>query len=349
MTIEQIRAADPSDMYTLIKTFPQQVEEAIAIGTASKIKLSTRGIENIVMCGMGGSAIGGDLLRSYLADEMRVPFTVNRNYTLPKFVGRKSLVIISSYSGNTEETNACHKEAIQRGATILCITSGGLVEKIATQKKQPCIIVPGGPSPRAALGYSFFPLLLALAKLKLIKNKEKEIRETLALLRLKSDEYSDPDLATNQALLLAQQLQGRIGVVYSATERLDAINTRWRGQMAENGKSLMWGHVLPEMNHNELVGWRSLREQVKEMQVIFLRDKDDHKRVQHRLDITKQIVSEYTQHITEVWSEGKSPLARMFSLIHLGDWVSFYLAIVHEVDPMPVAVIDYLKEELSQL
>ncbi len=349
MTMEDIRAIDPSGMYTLIKTFPAQVEEAIAIGKGAKVRLDVRGIQNIVLCGLGGSAIGGDLLRSYLATELQVPFIVNRNYTLPKFVGRKSLVIISSYSGNTEETNACHKEAITRGAKILCITSGGLVEKIASQKKQPCIKVPGGPSPRAALGYSFFPLLLALTKLKLIKSKDKEINETLALLKSKCGEHSDPGLATNQALLLARQLQGRIGVVYSATERLDAINTRWRGQMAENGKSLMWGHVLPEMNHNELVGWQTLREQMKEMQVIFLRDKDDHKRVEVRLDITKQIVNEHTQHITEVWSEGKSALARMFSLVHLGDWVSFYLAILHEVDPMPVAVIDYLKNELGRL
>jgi glucose/mannose-6-phosphate isomerase len=349
MTIEQIRAIDPSGMYNLIKTFPQQVEEAIAIGKAASIKLDTRGVENIVMCGMGGSAIGGDLLRSYLADELSVPFIVNRNYTLPKFVRRKSLVIISSYSGNTEETNSCHREAIKRGAKIVCISSGGLVEKIAKQKRQPHIKVPGGPSPRAALGYSFFPLLIALAKLKLIKSKEKEMKETLALLKAKSEEYGDPELATNQALLLAQQLQGRIGVIYSATERLDAINTRWRGQMAENGKSLMWGHVLPEMNHNELVGWKSLREQMKDMQVIFLRDKDDHKRVQMRMDITKQIINEHTQRITEVWSEGKSPLARMFSLIHLGDWVSLYLAILHGVDPMPVEVIDYLKTELAKL
>lgn len=349
MTLENIHAIDPDGMYNLIRRFPQQVEEAIAIGTAAKIKLNVRGIENIVLCGLGGSAIGGDLLKSYLADELKVPFIVNRHYMLPKFVGRKSLVIISSYSGNTEETNACHKEAIKRGAKILCISSGGLVEKIAKQKKQPLIKVPGGPSPRAALGYSFFPLLIALSKLKLIKNQSREMKETLSLLKTKAEEYCDPESLTNNALHLAQQLQHRIGVVYSSTERFDAVNTRWRGQMAENGKSLTWGHVLPEMNHNELVGWKVLKGQMQDMQVLFLRDKDDHKRVAVRMDITKQIINERTQHITEVWSEGKSLLARMFSLVHLGDWVSFYLAILHNEDPMPVKVIDYLKEQLSQL
>ncbi len=349
MTLEEIHAIDPDGMYNLIRRFPQQVEEAIAIGNAAKIKLNVRSIENIVLCGLGGSAIGGDLLKSYLAHELKVPFIVNRHYLLPKFVGKKSFVIISSYSGETEETNSCHNEASKRGAKILCISSGGTVEKVAKQKKQPHIKVPGGPSPRAALGYSFFPLLIALTKLKLINDKSREIRETLVLLNEKSEEYGNPELLTNTALQLAQQLQGRIGVIYSSTERFDAVNTRWRGQMAENGKSLTWGHVLPEMNHNELVGWKTLKEHMREMQVFFLRDKDDHKRVATRMDITKQILNEHTQHITEVWSEGKSLLARIFSLVYLGDWVSFYLAMLNNEDPMPVKVIDYLKNELSKV
>jgi glucose/mannose-6-phosphate isomerase len=349
MTIEDIRTVDPDGMYNLIKNFPQQVEEAIDIGNSTPIKLSIRGIKNIVLCGLGGSAIGGDLLRSYLSDELRIPFVVIRSYVLPAFVGRKSLVIISSYSGNTEETHSCHKEAMKRRAKILCISSGGLVEKIARQKKQPHIKVPGGPSPRAALGYSFFPLLIALTKLKLVKDKTNEIKETLHLLMAKAEEYSNPEHVASTPLQLAQQLHKRIGVIYSSTERLDAVNTRWRGQIAENAKSLAWGHVLPEMNHNELVGWKVLKDQMHEMQTIYLRDKEDHRRVAVRLDITKQIISEHTQHITEVWSEGRSRLARMFSLVHLGDWVSFYLAILNHENPMPVNVIDYLKEELSKV
>lgn len=349
MTLDDIRRVDPSGMYDLIKGFPGQVEEAVSIGKKTSIKLNMRSVEHIVLCGLGGSAIGGDLLRTYLADELRIPFIINRNYTLPDFVGTNSLVIVSSYSGNTEETNACHKEAIKRRAKILCISSGGLVEKMAQKHKQPHIKVPGGPSPRAALGYSFFPLLIALTKLKLIRNKERDIRETLAMLKGKSAEYANPSAVMNQALRIAQQLHKRIGVVYSATERLDAINARWRGQVAENAKSLAWGHVVPEMNHNELVGWKVLKDQMREMQVIFLRDKEDHERVAMRLDITKQILNEYTQQIIEVWSEGKSRLTRMFSLIHLGDWMSFYLAILNNEDPMPVNVIDYLKNELSNV
>jgi glucose/mannose-6-phosphate isomerase len=347
MTQEEIRRLDPGGMYELIRTCPQQVEDAIAIGNAATLKLNARSIDNIVLTGLGGSAIGGDLLRSYLADELNVPFLINRSYTLPKFVGRKSLVIVSSYSGNTEETNACHREASKRRAAILCISSGGVVEEVARRKRQPHIKVPGGPSPRAALGYSFFPLLLAFTRLKLVKNKKREIDETVSLLKKESEECADPALPTNPAMQLARQLHGRIGVIYSSTERLDAVNTRWRGQMAENAKTLVWGNVLPEMNHNELVGWNVLKQEMRLMQVFFLRDREEHPRVAKRIDITKQIVAEYTPHVADVWSEGTSRLARIFSLVHLGDWVSFYLAMLNAVDPMPVKVIDYLKEELS--
>ncbi len=348
MTLDDIRTIDPSGMYDLIKNFPHQVEEAVAIGNATDIRITARNVRHIILCGMGGSAIGGDLLRSCLLDELPVPFLINRSYTLPAFVGKRTLAIISSYSGTTEEALTCYREAIKRGAVVLAISSGGTVEQIARKHRHTHIRVPSGPSPRAALGYSFFPLLLALTKLHLISPKTREINETIALLKKKSDEYSNPELATNTAMLIAQQLYGRIGVVYSASERLDAVNTRWRGQIAENAKSLMWGHVLPEMNHNELVGWKVLREQMRDLQVLFLRDKEDHPRVARRLEITKQLLSDHTNHITEVWSEGKTRLARIFSLVHLGDWVSFYLAMLNGVDPMPVKVIDYLKSELAK-
>ncbi len=349
MRFEEIFAVDVSNVYNLIKQFPSQAQEAAKIGNAANVRLPSKGIENIVLCGLGGSAIGGDLLKSYLADELTVPFTVNRSYSLPKFVGTKTLVIISSYSGNTEETNAAHREAIKRRAKILCISSNGVTAKLAKAKRTPLITIPGGLPPRCALGYSFFPLLIALGKMGFIKNKTRDIRETIKLLEEKSTEYGTPDESTNMALQLAAQLKGRPGVVYSSTERFDAVNTRWRGQIAENAKSLLFGHVLPEMNHNELVGWKVLSEMMRETQVFFLRDKGDHKRIAYRMDITKQIIGEHTTRITEVWSEGTSLLARMFSLVYLGDWVSYYLAILHKEDPMPVAVIDHLKNELSKI
>jgi len=349
MTLDSIRANDPRGMYDLLRNFPQQVREAVAIGRGATIPLRARGLENIVLSGLGGSAIGGDLLRSYLAEDLGIPFLVNRMYTLPGFVGPKSLVIISSYSGNTEETNAAHREAIRRKAKILCISSGGLTASLARKTRTPLIVVPGGFPPRAALGYSFFPLLIAMARMGFIKDRSRAIMETIKLLENKSALYASPDVAGNAALGIATLLRGRIGVLYSSGERFDSVNTRWRGQVAENAKSLAFGHVLPEMNHNELVGWKVLREQMREMQIIFLRDKNDHPRVRVRMDITKGMLGEHTHRITEVWSEGSSLLARMFSLIALGDWVSFYLAALHGEDPSPVAVIDSLKQELATI
>jgi len=349
MTHEEIKTVDRSNMYDLLLTFPDQVKAAVEIGNSSTISLTSKGIEQVVLTGLGGSAIGGDILRSYLAGELRVPFLVNRNYTLPEFVGPNTLVIVSSYSGNTEETNAAHREALKRHAKILCISSNGATERLAKARRSSFVKVPGGLPPRAALGYSFFPVLIALTKLKLIKEKKVDIRETIALLKRKTDEYANAGSAQNQALLLAQQLRGHVGVLYSSSERFDAVNTRWRGQMAENAKTLTFGNFLPEMNHNELVGWKTLGEQMRDIQVLFLRDKDDHKRIQIRMNITKEVIAGYTAHVTEVWSEGRSLLARTFSLICLGDWVSFYLAILHGEDPTPISVIEYLKKELGKL
>ena len=348
MTPEDITKIDHSSMLSLLRDFPNQVREALVIGENAGVHMRTAGIRNIVMCGLGGSAIGGDLLRSYLAGTLKVPFIVNRHYTLPEFVGPDSLVIISSYSGNTEETTTAHREALRRKARLLCVSSNGITEQLARRARSPFIKVPGGLPPRAALGYSFFPLLLALTQLGFIRSRQKEITETVALLDEHARRYAGLESAANPALALAQKLHHRIVICYSSTERFDAVNTRWRGQIAENAKALTFGHVLPEMNHNELVGWKVLENQMREMVVVFLRDKDDHKRVQMRMDLTREIISRYTEHVEEVWSEGKGMLARMFSLIQLGDWVSYYMAILHGEDPTPVTVIDYLKQSLAQ-
>jgi glucose/mannose-6-phosphate isomerase len=336
-------------MFDLIRGFPHQAREAVEIATSARISIRAQGVRSIVLSGLGGSAIGGDLLRSYLAKELKVPFLVNRHYTLPAFVGRDTLVVLSSYSGNTEETIAAHREALRRKAKLLCISSNGTIERLARQHRSTCIRVPGGLPPRAALGYSFFPLLIALARMGFVPAKSRAIKETLSLLEAKSREYSALESDTNLALRLATRLQERICIIYSSTEHFDAVSTRWRGQMAENAKTLAFGHVLPEMNHNEIVGWKVLTEQMREMEVLFLRDRGDHRRVQARMDITQTLLASHTSRISEIWSEGTSLLARIFSLVYLGDWVSYYLSILHHEDPTPVAAIDALKTELGKL
>jgi glucose/mannose-6-phosphate isomerase len=349
MTLDDIKRLDPKGMSTWIAEFPQQIEKAFRIGKDAKVKLNIKGVQNILLTGLGGSAIGGDLLRSYLAEELKIPFIVNRHYVLPGFVGKNTFVIVSSYSGNTEETISAYKDAIKRKAKILCVSTGGKIAKMAKKLKHPWIQIPPGLSPRAALGYSFFPLLVVLSKLGLIRSKDRDIRETIQLLKNKAAIYCNPDFPENIALKLAETLKDKLPIVYSPAEHLDTINIRWRGQFAENAKQLSSGHVLPEMNHNELVGWKVLSSLMKQMHVIFLKDKGTHKRVAIREDITKNIVSQYAGGVTEIESEGKSLLARMFSLIHFGDWVSLYLAILNNEDPEPVAVIDFLKSELAKV
>ena len=270
MTLDDIKRIDSKGMYTWIADFPTQIEEAVRIGKETKINLNVKGVQNIVLTGMGGSAIGGDLLRSYLAEELDVPFIVNRNYTLPKFVGKNTLVIISSYSGNTEETISAHKDAIKRKARVLCISTGGETAKSAKKFKQPWIHIPPGLSPRAALGYSFFPLLVVLSRLGFVKAKDKDIKETIQLLKNKSALFSNPNSPDNAPLKLAERIKGKLPIIYSPVEHLDTVNIRWRGQIAENAKQLSSGHVLPEMNHNELVGWKVLTEVMKQLHVIFL-------------------------------------------------------------------------------
>jgi glucose/mannose-6-phosphate isomerase len=346
---DRIRHHDPDGMIDLILNFPTQSAEAVAIGNAAAIRLNTKDIRQIVITGLGGSAIGGDLLRAYLAESCPVPVIVNRHYYFPQYVGRQTLVIISSYSGNTEETVSAYKNAIQRKAKIFCITSGGEVERIAKKHKHPFIKIPGGFPPRAALGYSFFPTLIALSKMGFIKDQTKEIRETLALLARLSERYSDYAAADNTAVNIAGTLHGKLPLVYSAADKFDTVNTRWRGQISENAKTLAFGHVFPELNHNEIVGWEVLPDMMKKIHVVILRDRDDYKRIQLRMDVTKGIIGDLAGGITEVYSEGKSLLARMFSLLYLADWVSFYLAMLNGVDPSPVKKIDFLKDELGKV
>ena len=349
MTNSNSQYRDPSDMRRLILGFPRQVEEAAAIGDASKIRFAISGIRNIVVSGLGGSAIGGDLLRSYLADEAGIPIAVSRNYSLPAYVGAHSLVVVSSYSGNTEETISSYNDAVRRKAKILCITSGGTIKQLASKKKQPVIDIPGGLPPRAALGYSFFPTLIVLSKLGFFKSKKKEINETVLMLKEKATIYGDPDSQQNKAIAIARSLHGKLPVVYSSVDRFDTVNVRWRGQISENAKTLAYGHVFPELNHNEIVGWEVLKDVMKKIHVVILRDNKDNDRIQLRMNITENIIREFADGITEVHSEGASLLTRIFSLLYLGDWVSYYLAMLNDVDPTPVKKIDFLKEELGKV
>lgn len=341
-----IRAVDKSQMNLRIQNLYQQFETPFSV-LNEKSKISKSKVKNIVITGLGGSAIGGDLVRTSLSGECCVPILVNRNYTLPAFVDSSTLVVISSYSGNTEETLSAYQDAIERKAQVCCITSGGMVEALALKHKHYAVKIPAGAPPRTAIGYSLVPMLQTFAKFGFIADKEKEIAETARYLKEKSLAYADFKDKKNLAVKLAQQCFKKLPIIYTSDDFTSAIGVRWKGQICENAKMLAYSNVFPELNHNELVGWNQYKDLLKKTTVIILHDKSDHPRTAFRMRITKSIVKKYASDIIDIESEGKSLLTRLFSLILLGDWVSYYLSILNGVDASPVAAIDFLKHSLS--
>lgn len=337
---------DRSNMLQLITGFPQQFRKGREIGEASKIDIKTKEIKNIFFAGMGGSAIGGDLIISCLGQDLKIPAFVVRNYYLPVFVDRSSLVIVSSFSGNTEESLSCYDHAREKGTQVVCISSGGELSKKAKADNIPLITIPGGIQPRAALGYLSVPLLVMLTRTGLVQIEDQDFDETEQLLENKKDSYS-PDAKDNFALSLANRLKNKIPVLYSAVDFLQIVGNRWKGQFSENAKVLAFCNVFPELNHNEIVGWERLPEVLSNFQIIYLRDEHDFSRTQKRMKITQDILERVTSPIIELWTEGNSRLARLFSLIYLGDWVSYYLAIINGIDPTRIDKINLLKNQLK--
>jgi glucose/mannose-6-phosphate isomerase len=349
-SIEEIKKIDPSGMYDKIYHFPEQLEEASEIGRSLQPDRKYYAeIRNIVVAGMGGSAIGGDLVRSYLADKIDIPFYICRNYRLPQFVDKNSLVIVSSYSGNTEETLSAFDDAVGRKAKIACITTGGDLGQQAEENKFLVASLPKGYPPRAALGFSFIPLLYLLSGMNLAPEIEDDVTTLISELKSFRDAYAvETGFENNRAKDFAAKMYGRIPIIYSGPELVDAVGTRWKGQMCENAKCLAFNNQFPEFNHNELVGWNVIRAYRDKLIVFYLKDSDDHERVSKRMGIVKRIINDQKVEVVEVESRGSTPLVRMFSLIQVGDFTSLYLAMLNNIDPTPVKVIDFLKNELTK-
>jgi glucose/mannose-6-phosphate isomerase len=294
---------------------------------------------NIVICGLGGSGIGGTLAKKLLESKINIPIEVVKSYKLPAFASKNSLVIISSYSGNTEETLTTMKEAISKNCKVVAISSGGEISKICKEQNIDLVSIPGGHPPRACLGYSLTQLFYVLNAFSIIDNSfENDLKNTINLLDIEKENIK------KEAKSLADKLIGKIPVLYSS-DSYEAVAMRFRQQINENSKMLCWHHVIPEMNHNELVGWRIKNDN---RAVVILRNKTDLPRIQERMELNKQIISTCTKIIFEVWSKGNSELEKSLYLIHLGDWVSLYLSYLREVDTIEVNVIDFLKGELAK-
>ncbi len=350
LTKREIEQTDKSNMFYVLAAFPSQAEEAIQIGDSLNSNDEYKNVNKIIITGLGGSAIGGDLLRSYLHYEIKIPIFVNRNYRLPAFADENTLVIVSSYSGTTEESISAYEDAKNRNCKIVCLTSGGKLEIYAESENRLLIKVPRGYQPRCAIAYSFFPLMIFFMHLGFIQERKDEIINCLDFVRKKSFQYSKIESNENVAMGIANHLKGKIPVIYSSTDVLDIVNLRWRCQINENAKCLAFGNYLPEMNHNEITGWQENPDSLQNFVIVSLVDREDNPRIIRRLSITLDII--HKQHGTkliEVDAEGETRLERLMDLIHLGDWVSFYLAIMYKTDPSPIEKINILKNKLSEI
>ena len=342
---------DRSGMLGVIESFPKQCLEAKSIGLAFNLPESYRiPYRSIICTGLGGSAIASDILRSYLWHETRAPIFVNRNYLLPAFADEETLVIVSSYSGSTEETLSAYRDARRKKARIVVVTTGGDLKRLAEKHAVPVIAIPKGIQPRCATGYMFFPALILLSKLGLVKDASREIDETIKILDgIRRDTAGfEVRARDNIAKKAALALYDKFPVIYASQDYMDCVVTRWRGELAENAKTLSSGHLFPEMNHNEIVGWENPKKILKNFVAVLLRDFLDHPRISRRMDVTKRLIKKEGFCVAEVFSKGRSRMARIFSLIYIGDFVSFYLAILNRVDPTPVERIAYLKKELGR-
>jgi glucose/mannose-6-phosphate isomerase len=311
-------------------------------------------IRNIVIAGMGGSAIGGELAKGLTHNQLPVPLSVCRSYNLPKFVDRHTLTIISSYSGETEEPLAAFEQALQRGTQIVCITSGGKIGQSAEANRLPRFTLPAGFPPRSALIHLLVPILKTLHACRFIADPTPDINATITLLEKLRPRYQPQnDEPENTAKRLARALVERIPLVY-APEIYEAVAWRWKEQFCENSKILSWHNVFPELNHNELVGWGLRGELDEKFQVIYLSDRhaapvEVHSRVLARMELTQNLIEKSGVPVINVTSEGQSLLTRFFSLIFLGDMASVYLAVLNGVDPTPVEKIDYLKSQMAKI
>ncbi len=327
-------------MKKLIEGFPAQLE--ISLELAGKFipqSSSFPSLRNVVIVGLGGSAFGAEVVRKIAEDQSHLPINILRSYSIPAYVSPETLVIISSYSGNTEETLEAFEHCLKQKSRIVCFTSGGKVETLAKQNSLDLILIPKGFPPRSAVGISIVQLLQVLHSYRIIKDFKTDLLESIQLLK----DFKDHEIAET----IAKELEGKIPVLYSS-DLFEPAAIRWRQQINENSKQLCWHHTVPEMNHNELVGWMNPESLMKSLKVIILRSSLDYDRTAMRFEINKNIISKSGVEISEVHGKGKSLLSQLLYLIHFGDWVSLYLAKLNQVDPTPVSVIDFLKGELAK-
>lgn len=346
MDKKHIQSLDSQDMWGKLVNLPDQWEEAMELTDDLDLLIERDRINKICFVGMGGSATGAELMRAYVYDSCPWPLDVIRHYEVPGWIDEHTLVIASSFSGNTEETLTALISAREKGAQAIAVTSGGEMMLKAAKEDFDYIKLPGNMPTRAALGYTFVPLFRIFQYLGLVEKGDGVLRQTRAFLAEQREVLSNP--ADNEALHLAEELNDTLPVFYSDAITMQPVNLHWRSQFEENAKTLAYGNTLPEMTHNEIVGWERVVHLTGRLSVVMLKDNEDNSRVQRRMAIVEELIQDQTATIHLLKTRGNNRLTRMFSLMQLADWTSFYLAMISGVDPTPVTKIDLLKSKLAE-
>jgi glucose/mannose-6-phosphate isomerase len=341
-----LRAGDPQDMLGAVLAFPGHCRAAYDASRVLGGLPSADGATAVLSCGMGGSAVAGDVVRSVFRDRLGVPVEVNRSPVLPAYAGPHTLVVCSSYSGNTAETLASFREAVARGCRVLVITSGGTIGDEAHAAGVPVVSVPGGFQPRAALGHLGFACLGALEAMGLLPNLADDVAEAIAGAEA-ALAAAAPDVPTerNPAKRLASSIGDRTPVIWGAEGIGSVAAMRWKTQLNENAKIPTWWSSMSELDHNELVGWSA--GQGERSIVIALRHDGEHPELPPRFPLSLEVARGSGAVVEEVAATGTSTLARLISLIAIGDVTSVYAALARGVDPTPVEVIERLKAALA--
>ncbi len=337
---------DKNNMFDAIWDFPDNLLEALALGNSMVLSHDYHTINNIVISGMGGSAIGADIISILERNNLHYPYSICRGYTLPNWVNENSLVICSSYSGNTEETLSSLDDAIEKNAQVCGITTGGILRDKLNKMGKDVIIIPSGLQPRAALAFSFIPMIKILENLGLLEtNIDTWLYIAINSLKKNREKYCT-DSTTNPIFTLSKKIYKKIPIIYADSSTLGIAALRLKGQICENSKMLCYHNELPEMNHNEIVGWKNNQDLLKNLYILWLIDSDDNHRVKQRYEITHKILDEVGANQHTIKIEGKIFEDRFLNMIHYGDWLSFWCAIAHKTNPSPVDNILRLKNEL---
>jgi glucose/mannose-6-phosphate isomerase len=344
--VERIKTLDSCGMLDFSVNASHHYRKALK--NAQRIVVDYPKPSNIIVAGLGGSAIGGDLLKDYAKNQIAVPIEVSREYMLPKYANKKTLVFITSYSGDTEETLGSFLDALKRKCMIYCISSGGALIKYAQKLKVPYLQVPAGMPPRAALPYMLLPLLVYMEKAGLVKGVTEEIEEAILLLeKISQDNAPEKVMVENFAKGLAHNIGESAPVIYGFGQ-YRSVAQRFKQQFNENSKSAAKWEYFPELDHNEIVGWECRGEQIRWFTVILIRDVDEPVEIESRIEATKQIMEKAGLIMIDLEAQGKSTLAKMLSTIVIGDFASVYLSVLRGADPTPVKTITTLKNTLAK-